>query len=427
MKRIYFATCLSVIFLALISSSTQAADWPQWRGIHRDGISPETGLLKSWPQDGPPLVVRISGIGEGYAHPAVVGDRIYIAGKLNNEEHLFCFDLAGDKIWNITCGEAYLKTSFLGSRGTPTVEGDRLYYMTSMGRLSVHDRHSGKEIWSQNVQEKFKGNIPFHGYAESVLVVGDKLICSPHGYEVSTVALNKNTGELIWTANELIHPSVYPTPGGFDTPYSSSTHFQWDEKEHIAVLSNKAMFGLSPDNGRIIWRFDRAGNSAENLNNCSTPGFWDGYVYAFQGNGFGGGVAQLAKSESGQYVANLIWDTTEMQSHLGGYVLVDGYIYGNNDAKGYSCFELKTGKLMYIEKGVGKGSIIYADGMLYTLGENGTMGLVPAIPTEHKVISRFTLPDVEKPQVWAIPAISNGKLFLRNENDLFVYNIQAGE
>jgi len=399
--------CMQVAFI-------HAADWPQFRGPNRDGKSPETGLLKKWPEAGPRLVSTISGVGEGYSSPSIAGGRLYITGKVGRDLKIFCFDLSEKKIWEKKHGPAFTK-SYPGSRAAPTIDGDILYLPSGPGRLAAYRTENGEEVWGVDVVEKLGGRIPVWGYAESVLIDGDKLICTPGGEKTGTfAALDKKTGRVLWMSGEVTERAEYASP----------ILIEYNNVRQIVTMSRGGLIAVSPEDGKLIWRYNRPANrtTTEHFTaNCNTPVYADGYV--FEATGFqsrGGGAVTLNPTATG-IEAEPVWDTRELNCEHGGYVLVDGYIYVN-DGKGWSCMELKTGKKCWTGEGPGKGSIVYADGMLYCLSERGKMGLLEANPTACKMISMFQLPKGEGP-CWTHPVISDGKLYLRWSDNLYVYDI----
>ena len=399
---------LSILFIGA-ANPCFAADWPQWQGPNRDGRSTETGLLRSWPEGGPALLATIDGLGRGFAQPCVVSGKIYTTGKVGEDLILFCFDVNGEKIWQLKVGpESNAQPS--GSRSTPTIQGGRLYVLSGVGDLVAYDVATEESIWRVNVPERFGAKVPTYGYAESVLIDGDQLICAPGGPGAVVAALNKNTGETIWTTKG--------DEGEEGATYSSAIVFDYEGLRQISIMSHLALLGVAEEDGRLLWRYDRP--RAEQ--NCSTPVFFTGYVFAATGYGTGGGAVKLTVRD-GEVEAKQMWETKEMKAHHGGYVLVDGYIYGNNDSEGWTCIELATGKVTYKAKGVGKGSIAYADGMLYTLSENGKMGLAPANPLEHKIVGEFMIPNAGG-ETWAHPVIADGKLFLRRHEQIFIYDVK---
>ncbi len=410
--------CLALlvyIFAFCFAANAMAEDWPQWHGPRRDACSREKGLLKEWPEGGPRRLLTINEVGVGFSTPVIVKNRIYIAGRINKDLHIFCFDMKGNKIWDVTNGEEYFK-AYPASRGTPTIDDGVLYSLSGLGRLAAFDTRNGKELWNHNVLEEFKGKNVYHGLAESVLVDGDKVICTPGGSDACLAAFNKKTGKLIWTSK------------GFsdNASYASALAFTHEGLRQIANMTMLSMVGVAAQDGRPLWRYDRPAMHNKDAQNTLIPIYKDGVIFGASGWGHGGGAARLhnVKTTTGTVIrVEPIWETKDMDCDTGGYVLVDGYIYGNNK-NGWACIDFKTGKTMYNVKGIGKGSVTYADGMLYCLAEaDGTAALVKADPREYKIVSSFKIPKASA-QTWTHPVICNGRLYLRGVDQVLVYDIK---
>jgi len=399
------------LHIAALASAIAAAgladDWPQWRGIGRDGKSAETGLLKSWPEGGPKLVRTIDGIGTGYSSPAVVGGRIYITGKVGTELSVFCLEPDGTKRWEAHNGP--VKGNPPESRSSPTVDGDALYVVSDAGRLGAFAVDSGKELWSLDFLERFGGRTPKYAFAESVLISGEKLICQPGGPDASIVALNKKTGETLWKA-----------PGLSDTvTYCSAILHDGHGVRQIVVVTEIGVVGLEEATGRLLWRHDKPYTGARN---CLTPICWKDYVFAESGHRGGSAIVRLQRNGS-EFAATPVWESGELPSHVGGHAGVDGYVYGH-DGRAWVCREMATGKEMFRAREVGNGSTIHADGRFYSFSNTGTMSLIAASPEGCKVAGSFKIPNAS-PKAWARPAIADGKLFIRNRDKLFVYSLRG--
>jgi len=401
---------LLVVLLGGVSA-VSAEDWPQWHGPRRDAKSSETGLLKVWPEEGPKLLLTINGLGRGFSSPAIVGDRIYATGLIDEEQHIFCFDMEGNKKWEATNGPGWVK-NFSGTRSTPTVDGDTLYTFSGFGRVAAFDIRSGEELWHVDSVEQFGGVVPeHHGYTESVVVDGNHVIYMPGGPDACFAALDKKTGETVWTSRGVSDRASH----------ASAAVFTHDGIRQVASMTAKSLVAVSVEDGRFLWKYDRPAMQSDPPQNMMIPIYLDGVVFAASGNQWGGGAARL-KREGATMTATQIWETLDMSNFHGGCLLADGYIYGNHEYS-WNCLDFETGKLMYSEKGIGNGSIMYADGMLYCLGEKGEMALVETNPKEHRVVSSFLIPDAG-PETWAHPAISSGKLFIRRHDNLHIYDVR---
>jgi len=271
---------------------------------------------------------------------------------------------------------------------------------------------TGKERWHKNLIGDFGGTIPRWGYSESPLVDGDKVIVTPGGSDATLVALDKKTGEMIWKDQ---------TPEGGSAHYSSVIAADVDgEREYIQFLQ-KGVVGVSAKDGKLLWHFDQPANRVSNI---STPIYSDHAVFAASAYGAGGALAKIGAGSK----AEVVYATKKMKNHHGGMVLVDGYLYGENGGNGETpylvCLDFKTGKVMWEEAKAGKGSIAYADGCLYYRDENGPMVLVEASPKKYVELSRFSQPERSKAKAWSHPVIANGKLYLRDQNVLFCYDVK---
>ena len=385
----------------------RADDWPQWRGLNRDGKSAETGLLKKWPSGGPKRIWKVTGIGGGFSGPAVTNGRIFTTGLVGENLVVKALDLGGKAVWRITHGPGW-KKSHPGSRATPTVDGERMYLLSGKGLLSCYGVSDGRRKWSVDITRKFGGKAPKWGYAESPLVYGNLVVVSPGGPNC-IVALDKKSGRRAWTSkgfSDVIH-------------YSSCIGFEFKGVSLIATMTSKALVCVSAADGRFLWRNDRAAGKTAI---CPTPVYSEGYVFGASGYG-NGGACQRLSVRGRRLVAQQAWSTDDMDCHHGGYVVVDGYIYGNHKS-GWNCLDLKTGRKMWSARGVGKGSICYADGMLYTFSERGgRIGLVPATPRGFALAGEFKVEGSGKS--WAHPVVAGGRLYLRYGDNLYAYDVKA--
>lgn len=399
----------------------QAADWPQFRGPTRDGQSPETGLLKQWPEGGPQLLHTISGMGEGYSSPSIAGEKIYITGKVGVDLKLFCFDLIGNKLWEQTHGPAFREedaphSPYPGARAAPTVDGNAIYLLGCLGKLTAYRASDGEPVWSVDLVKDLGGRVPPWGYAESVLIDGDQLICTPGGEKTGTfAALDKRTGRVLWQSSEVTERAEYASP----------ILIEHEGVRQVVTMTRGGLVAVLPEDGTLLWQHDRTAGKAKQERttaHANSPVFADGYVFeATSYETRGGGAVALRKSGSG-IEAKPTWEDSRLSCEHGGHVVVDGHVY-TSAGSGWTCLDLKTGTERWAGRGPGKGSVIHADGMLYCLGENGKMGLIEADPDSFKVKDQFDLPPGEG-KSWAHPAISNGKLYLRRGDELHVYDIR---
>jgi outer membrane protein assembly factor BamB len=415
-KIIGILVLVSVFYLLTIGLTgiAWATDWPQWRGPDRDGVSKETGLLKEWPEGGPKLLWSITGLGAGFSHPSIAKGCIYVTGMMDNKEYLSAFDLEGNLKWKKEYGNAYTK-SFPEARTTPTVDGDYIYVISGTGEVARFDTN-GNMKWKVDAFEKFGGKHGSWGIAESPLIVDNKVIYTPCGKNTTMVALDKNTGETVWTTRSLEDKSGYVSP----------ILIEIAGKRQIVTVTGSYMVGVNPENGEIIWQLSNKDYQSPKDINAVSPVHHKGRIFVTSGYDDVGVMIEL--SEDGTK-ATVPWLNPALDTHHGGVVLVDGYIYGanwlNNRNGNWVCLEWDSGNTMYETKWFNKGSITAADGMLYCYEEKGgNLGLVKASPQEFTLVSSFKITEGKGPH-WAHPVISDGKLYMRHGDVLMVYDIKA--
>ncbi|MGB9596385.1 MAG: PQQ-binding-like beta-propeller repeat protein [Candidatus Poribacteria bacterium] len=400
-------------FVAVVVLNAQSADYPQWRGINRNGISEEKGLLKSWLEGGPRLLWSVSGIGIGYSSPSIANGFIYITGRKDNKEFLSALDLKGNIKWSTEYGNAFTE-SYPDARSTPTINGDSIYVISGRGEIVCFDL-SGKIVWSVDGLKKFEGKYGSWGVAESPLIVDDKVIYTPCGSKTTMVALNKKTGETVWMTESLDDQSGYVGP----------ILAKIGKKKQIITVTGKYVIGVDAENGHIDWKVSNKDISSPTDINCVSPVFYNGSVFVTSGYNDAGALIRI--SDDGMQ-ATVSWVNPDLDVHHGGVVLVDGYIYGanwiNNGKGNWVCLDWNTGKTMYESKWRNKGSIISADGMLYCYEEEGgNLALVKATPEGFNVISSFKITQGSGPH-WAHPVISDGVLYMRHGDVLMAYDIK---
>lgn len=386
---------------SVVSAAASGGDWPQWRGANRDGKSSDTGLLKSWPADGPSQIWKGDGIGEGYSSVAVVDRNIYVTGGVGDNLVLFAYRDDGRLQWQAEVGAVWRK-SYAGSRATPAVSDGRVYVLSGNGTIGCHSTDTGRKLWAREMSE-FDGRPSGWGFSESILVTDELAIVTP-GREKCMVALDKKTGRTRWES-----------PGNRGDPhYCSPIAISHGGNDMIINGTRNGLFAVRPSDGRVLWSSDfSAGNTA----NCCTPAFSDGYVFWANGYGKGGVCLHLSGTD-----AREVWTTRDMVAHHGGYVIHDGHVYGNNGG-GWACIELQSGKTVWNGRGVGKGSLCFADGMLYLFSEDGgQVGLAPASPDGLELKGSFSVAGEGKS--WAHPVVARGRLYLRYGDNLYCYDVQ---
>jgi outer membrane protein assembly factor BamB len=409
---------LTVLFAALV---LQAEDWPQWRGPQRDGTSPEKGLMAEWPKDGPRLMWQRTDIGSGYSTPAVVGDRIYVLSNEGLEdEFVQALDVKdGSRLWKTRLGKAgnpEQKPNYAGSRSTPTVEGDLLFALGSDGDLVCLETNKGEVRWQKNLRTEFGGQPGIWAYSESPLIDGNALICSPGGSNAAIVALNKMNGAVIWKC---------AVPGGDNAAYASPIVVEADGvKQYVQVLEN-GLVGVNAKTGAFLWRYDKAVSIYKAT--IPSPDAKNDVVYT-AGAGKGGGTVRL-KKDGDKMVAEPVYFSPKLPTAIGGAVLVGDLLFGTT-AKAMLCADFKTGDVKWEDNAIGAASLCFADGRLYLHGENGEVALVEPVAEGYFEKGRFTPPAQPKrlnpmEKAWAYPIIANGRLYLRDQNSLWCYDVKA--
>jgi outer membrane protein assembly factor BamB len=412
---IHFRTLLlgTLASLTLCLTTLQAADWPQWRGPDRTDLSSEKNLLNSWPEGGPKRVWLYKNAGDGYSGPAIVSGKLFTMGTRDDQEMLIALNVRdGYELWIAPIGAVRRDRKGHGPRGTPSVDGDRLYGMSSRGDLICAQVSDGKVLWKKTMSE-MGGKVPGWGFTESVLVDGDNVICTPGGPKGAIAALDKKTGDLRWQSTEFTDPS----------DHSSIIVITHNGVRQYVQLTQQTVVGVSAKDGKVLWKTAFPGRTAV----IPTPIYSDGFVYVTAGYGVGCMLVKIADNNE----VTTVYQNKLMQNHHGGVVLVDGHLYGHSDSAGWLCQNFKTGEQVWSSKKLGKGAVTYADGMLYCVDENnGTVALVEASPKEWIEKSRFTLEPrtairTEDNRVWTHPVISNGKLFLRDQDLIYCYDVKG--
>lgn len=402
-----------LIFLVTsISVNTCGADdWPGWRGQGRDGQSKETGLLDNWPKDGPPLAWKIRDIGNGYSTPAIAQGRIFVMGGNDKGEFVYALNEAdGKEIWSQRIGPLGSGGGYKGPRSTPTFDGGFVYSLGSGGDLACFNAENGKSRWQVNLKKAFNGAPGGWMYSESVLIDGPHLICTPGGNTATVVALDKKTGKPAWKGS---------APGGNNAQYASPIIATVGKNKQYVTFLSGALVAMDARSGKFQWSYKKSANGTAN---CSTAVFSNGHVFSASGYGTGAGLVKLVGGSKGS-TATEVYFTKELINHHGGFVLVNGNIYGTNE-RSLVCLDYLTGEVRWKERCVGKGSTAFADGHLYVRSENGPIALVKANHEKFEEVGRFNQPDRSDAAAWPHPVIANGKLYLRDQDLLLCYNIK---
>ena len=406
-------TSLIFTLSVFLANVTYAADknsfWPQFHGPNRDNISTEKGLLKKWPKNGPALLWTTKGLGHGYSSISIADGMIYTAGSIGKHTVIIALNLDGKMLWQVKNGKAWTG-AYPGSRGTPTIDGNRLYHQNPHGSIVCLNANTGDIIWQLNIIEKFNSKVPRWALSESLLVDGDHLISCPGGPETCMVALNKETGTVVWKA-----PSTGELAG-----YASPALFEHEGLRIITTLTLKSMIGVNADTGDLLWRIKHETPYDENI---MKPIFHDGEV--FISTVVVGSVKWKVNVKNVKVSLEEIWRTKQLDNHHGGVILVNGNLHGSSTVHNslLVCLDWKTGRIKYMDKCV-KVSLTYADGMLYALSIDGVMGLVQPTPIGHKLVSDFKIPKSGKGKSWAHPVVCGDRLYIRHGEFLYAYSLK---
>ncbi len=404
---------LAMILFALAMPLQAAADdWPQWRGPHRDGVSKETGLADEWAAGGPPLLWRADGFGEGYGSVSVADGALHVQGTRGGRSVVFALEAAtGDVRWARELGPRLRDGRGNGPRGTPTVAGDSLYALTGMGELARIGLSDGRVAWQRNILQDFGQRNLSWGISESPLIEGDRVVVMPGGAMGAIAALDRDTGETVWTSAELTDRAGYSSLvavdlGGGESPLRA-----------ILGFTARAGVGVRASDGELLWRYLQPANRTAN---AATPIHSDGLVFYTSAYGVGGGALRVTVT-GGEVSSGQAWFESSLQNHHGGVVLHEGRLYGFF-GRALACVDFETGRIVWRNRSVGKGSLTLADGKLYLVGESRVAGLARATPKGYDELGRFRLEDRGWPS-WAHPVVSNGVLYIRNWDELQAYDV----
>ena len=396
------------------TSVTRADDWPQWRGPERTGISKETGLLQTWTADGPALRWKATDIGTGYSSPSVVRGRVYLQTTHDNDEFALALDeKSGDKVWEAPIGKVGKNRGpqYPGTRSTPTVDGDRLYCLASDGELTCLDIAKGDLKWKKHLRQDFGGEDGAWAFSESVLIDGDVVVCTPGGKTAGLAALNKRTGETIWTST---------VPGGGTAEYASIMIVdKGPMKQYVTFLRN-GLVGVEAKTGKFLWMYNKTIDQGANI---LTP-IVDGDRVFSAGSRTGGSLVQLKAAGDG-VTFDQIYFTKKVAPGIGGAVLLDGNLYGTS-AQAMFCADFNTGEEKWTDRAVGPASFCYADGRLYVRGHgSGDVVLVEPSVSGYKEHGRIKQLNRSNTQAWPHPVVANGSLYLRDQGVLLCYEVAA--
>ena len=412
-RRTIVSSVLVVAMMIGFAATAKAADWPQFRGPNRDGKSTETGLLQKWPDDGPKLLWRVDDLGHGFTSAAVANGLVYSTGLYGKQGVISAYDLQGNLKWRKSYGRGWAE-SHPGTRATPTLKDGRLYLMSGYGVVVCYNAETGQRLWSVDTMEKFGARQIRWGLTENLLIVGDKVIVTPGGKQVSMVALDMNDGSTVWTCRGVEDESGYCSP----------ITVQRGGRTVIAQLMSHTFIGVDAKDGKLLWRKERDPDPAYGIQ-AVPPVYQDGmfYVTADYGKERGEGYRL---NEAGNDVTR-VWKNGELDCHHGGVIVHKGHVWGSstrNNRGNWMCLNLKNGNVAAEIGAVRKGSISWADGMFYGYGENGMVGLITDDPDNFRMVSSFRIKVGEGPH-WAHPTIAGGRLYIRHGTYMMAYDIKA--
>ena len=380
------------------------ADWPQWRGPNRDGISSETGFLKNWPKAGPKVLWHIP-LGDGYSGISIAQGKAYTMFAEGNDEFVICLDASdGKEIWRFRSGAKFTEQRGDGPRSMPTVDGDSVFALGAEGKLYALDAHSGTELWSHNFVEEFGSSVPTWGFSSSPIVEGDLVLVEAGGKnEQAIVAFDKKSGDVVWTTHT------------DDVGYSSPISIDFGGVRQIIFLTSKTLLSVAPENGQIYWKY----SWPEGIN-IATPIFIpDDKIFISASYDKGAVLVRMIAAGDGIGIEE-VWKSRVMKNHFNSSVLQDDYLYGFDNAI-LTCIEVNTGEEQWQHRGFDKGSLLLADGHLIILGEGGKLGLAEANPSEYREKALFQLFD---DKCWTVPTLAGGRLYLRTQQEMVCLDLR---
>ena len=404
-----FVTAALALSLPAVVSNLTLDDWPQWRGKNRDGVSVEKGLMKTWPQGGPALAWTAKGAGDGYSSFSVVGGKVYTLGARSGTEYVMAFDEAtGKKLWEVANGARFSNDRGDGPRATPTINGGTVYAYGASGDLSALDAATGKSIWKINVLQKFGGGNITWGLSESPLVLADRILVNAGGPKATIVAVSRKDGSVLWRTSE-----------SDEAGYSSGVAHEFGGVPQAIFFTANRGLAVDSRDGRMLWSYARVSNRTANI---ATPIARGNKVFFSSDYGTGAGLVELTAAGK-DISAKEVYFTREMRNHHSSSVLIGDHLYGFSSAI-LMAMKFDTGEVAWRDRSVGKGSVVFADDRLYLFSETGVVGLAAADPTGYHEHGRFQIKTGSLP-TWSHPVVANGKLFIRDQDTIYAYDVKA--
>jgi len=406
MKQKLFTLAVVSTFIFSVPSSAQ--DLVQWRGSDRSGIYDETGLLKEWPLEGPKLLWNYDGLDKGYSTVTIVNDKIYTTSETEGTGYIFALNMQGALLWKVEYGKEW-NDAFPAARPTPVYYKGNLYLATGFGEALCLNAETGKKVWSVDMKAKFGARIPKFGFVEAPVIHDDKVYFTPGGENVTMVTLNPNTGETIWESKAT----------GEEASYCSPLLYTYKDKKYIATSLTGNVIGMDASDGTFLWKIPQI--NTYNIH-ANTPLYKDGCIFNL--TGYKGGGVMLKLSDDGKTVTEL-WRNTTLDNQMGGAIWIDNHLIGSgheND-RNWQCLDAKTGLVLFKSNAIGKGAVIYADGLFYCYSETGELGIMELGDSGFVLKSKFRI-QLGSEQHWAHPVIHNGILYIRHGRTLMAYSIK---
>ena len=407
----WFGIHLFLFSALFIPRSSSDEKYPQWRGPQRNGIYLENGLLKSWPSAGPALIWSFQGLGAGHGNIGPGKDKVFVLGMKDAKGFLYAFDNKGKLVWKKEYGSEW-NENYEGARSTPVVVGDRVYFESGTGTVYCYDAVTGVKIWSVDMVQKFSAKSITWGFAESLLIDGDYLFCTPGGAKINLTALNRFTGETIWTSPGNQEPSAYCSP----------ILVKHNNVNLIVTITSESVIGVDAKTGKFYWKVP---HTHYNKIHANSPVYSDGWIYcSSEYDKSNSGMLGFRLSDDGKSVTS-VWRNEDFHNLIGGIIVTNGHIYGSMYQKNsWCCLDCTDGKIVFSSKKFDDGNIIMADGLFYCYSERGEVALVKATPSSFDVISKFSVPMGTGPH-WAHPVIYQGILYIRHGDALIAYDIRT--
>ncbi len=397
---------VAVWIVLVLALGVVAGDWPQWGGPNRDNVSLEKGLARKWSGNGPQQLWKVGGLGEGFSSVAVVGDTIFTTGMEGGQGRLFLISTSGRIVGRKTYGQETAGSGYPGPRGTPTVADGRVFVESGEGVLYCFGAKDGQIQWQKDLFGDLGGKQVQWSVAESVLVDGNRVICTPGGGNATLVALDARSGQVVWRCASQGGRSAYCSPMLVDH----------NGRKIILTMVEEGAIAVDAKDGRELWLYRHKNKYAVH---AATPVYYKGRVVISSGYGYGAECLEM--NQAGTSVRK-VWENKDLANQHGGIVGIDGAVVGTGE-RGLVCIDIMTGRVNWSDRGVGKGSITAADGLLFLYSEKGEVGLVDFDPKRFTGLAGRFQVNVGSKQNWAHPVVANGVLYIRHGDTLIAYKV----